>query len=302
MKFVSMLNEDLVVAGVQGSTRREVYKNMLSRLCDYAELELDAESTVDEMLERENATGVIFPDLAMPHVRIEGLHDLFVVIGLPENPDAMGIENPADMVFMSLIGEDMSDVYFKMLSTLARHLTNADSAQAMLAAARGGREKLWEYFQQCNITLRTVVTAEDVMTPANVVLKSDAPLSDAFDLFSTTHRRFLPVVDAEGKFAGELSARKVIRKFFPEYVFMMDNLNFLNDFAVFNEIFHSEHALPVSEYMNTEAPCAGPNTPLIQLTLLLTKQGAGDVYIVNDDNVLLGVFSIDNIVSKILRG
>ena len=67
MKFVSMLNEDLVVAGVQGSTRREVYKNMLSQLCDYAELELDAESTVDEMLERENASGVIFPDFAMPH-------------------------------------------------------------------------------------------------------------------------------------------------------------------------------------------------------------------------------------------
>ena len=124
----------------------------------------------------------------------------------------------------------------------------------------------------------------------------------AFDTFSKTHRRYLPVVDADGNLVGELSARKVVKSFFPEYVFMMDNLNFLNDFAVFNEIFHSEHTLPVSQYMNGEPLRATLDTPLIQLTLLLTRHDAGNVYIVDEESHLRGIFTIDNIISKVLRG
>ena len=79
------------------------------------------------------------------------------------------------------------------------------------------------------------------------------------------------------------------------------NLNFLNDFSVFNEIFHSEHSLPVAKYMS-EAASATLDTPLIQLTLLLAKQSAGDVYIVDPNGMLKGIFTIDNVVSKVLRG
>ena len=85
-------------------------------------------------------------------------------------------------------------------------------------------------------------------------------------------------------------------------VFMMDNLNFLNDFAVFNEIFSSEHSLPVAKYMNDKPLSAALDTPLIQLTLMLTRQGGGNVYIVDSENKIKGFFSMDSIISKVLRG
>ena len=83
---------------------------------------------------------------------------------------------------------------------------------------------------------------------------------------------------------------------------MMDNIKFLNDFAVFNEILESEHSKPVAEYMDKTPVCAALDTPLIQLTVLLTKQTAGNVYIVDENNTLRGIFGIDNIISKVLRG
>ena len=150
--------------------------------------------------------------------------------------------------------------------------------------------------------MRNVVTAEDLMSPADVVVPAEAPLSQAFDLFSQAHRKFLPVVDKSGKLVGELSARSVIKSFIPEYVYMMDNIKFLNDFAVFNEILESEHSKPVAEYMDKTPVCAALDTPLIQLTVLLTKQTAGNVYIVDENNTLRGIFGIDNIISKVLRG
>ena len=302
MKFVSMLDEELLFENIPGSTRTAVYTSMLEKLAEYAELTLDIPALVNEMTEREHAAGIVFPGVAMPHVRIDGLHDLFIAVGMPESAEAMGKEHPADLIFMILIGEDMSAVYLKMLAALARHMSSSDSANALREAARKGKNTLWNYFQSNDIRLREVVTAEDIMSPADISICEEAPLSDAFDIFSSQHRKFLPVVNAQGLLVGELSAVAVIKSFFPEYVFMMDNLNFLNDFAVFNEIFHAEHSLPVSRYMNRTPYRASLDTPLIQLTLQLARQGAGNIYITDAAGKLKGIFSIDNIISKVLRG
>ena len=302
MKFVSMLDEELLFENIPGSSRAAVYTAMLEKLATYAELTLDIPAVIQEMMERENTSGVVFPGVAMPHVRISGLHDLFIVIGMPESSEAMGKTQPADLIIMSLIGGDMSDIYLKMLAALARYMSAGNAANSLLEAARSGKNALWEYLQTSDIKLRQVVTAEDIMSPADIFISEDAPLSEAFDLFNSQHRRFLPVVNAQKQLVGELSAVAVIKSFFPEYVFMMDNLNFLNDFAVFNEIFNAEHTLPVSKYMSSTPCSASLETPLIQLTLQLTRKGAGNIYIVDSNNTLKGIFSIDNIISKVLRG
>ena len=302
MKLVSMLDEELLFENIPGNSRAAIYTYMLEKLADYAELTLDIPAVVQEMMEHENDSGMVFPGIAMPHLRINGLHDLFIVIGLPEKSESMGKNQSADIVLMSLIGEGMSDIYLKMLSAFARHMVAPNAAATLAEAAKGGKSTLWNYFQTSNIKLRQVVTAEDVMSPADTFIHPEAPLSDAFDMLSCNHQRTLPVVDSEHHLLGEISSVAVVKKFFPEYVFMMENLNFLNDFAVFNEIFNSEHTLPVSQYMNTEPGIALLDTPLIQITLQLAKQGSGNVYIVDSGNHLKGIFNIDNIISKVLRG
>ena len=298
MKFISMLDEELFLESVPGGSRIEVYTSMLNTLAGSIGTNLNVTELAAEMIQHEDAVGKLLDGMSLPHVRVAELKDLYIVIGLPENPAGLGSE----VVFMTIIGDNMSDVYLKVLSTLARYLHTPENLQTFIAAAKGGKDNFWQFMRQSGIVLREVVSAEDVMSPANVVLRADAPLSEAFDHFFSTHRRFLPVVDSEGRLVGELSARQVVKKFFPEYVFMMENLNFLNDFALFNEIFHSEHALPIAKYMDNAPAMATLDTPLIQLTLLLTKQGAGDVYIVDENNKLRGVFSIDNVISKVLRG
>ena len=298
MNLVSMLDEEMLLEKVPGSSREEIYSYMLDKLIDFNELEIKPDSLLDDMIAHEDDAGILLPGLNMPHLRVSALHDLFIVIGLPENPDAVG----ADIIFMSLIGENMSDVYLKMLAGLGRHLTSAAAVQDLQNAARGGKSDLWNYLQNSSIKLRSVVTAEDVMTPVHISLHPDSPLSDAFDCFNNTHLRFLPVVDDQGKLVGELSARKVIKSFIPDYIYMMDSVNFMNDFSVFNKIFESEHSQPVSQFMQSEPARAALDTPLFQLTLQLTKQDGGTVYIVDAENTLQGIFAIENVISKVLRG
>lgn len=302
MKLISMLDSELVLEKVPGSSRQEVYSAMLQKLAEQSELTLDVPGIVQTMIDHENNDGIIFPQLALPHLRCNELKDMFIVVGLPENSGSSSTDRIADIVMMILIGENMSDIYLKMLSTLAHHLTDPAASAAMTDAAHRGKSAFWEYLEKSNIRLRNVVTAEDVMSPVENCLHSDAPLSEAFDMFHTTHLRFLPVVDNAGKLAGEMSSQDVVKKFIPEYIFMMDNANFMNDFSVFNKIFDTEHSQPIAQYMNPEPPRAALDTPLFHLTLLLMKNNCGNVYIVDDENNLKGIFAIHNIVSKVLRG
>ena len=298
MKLVSMLDEEMLLEKIPGSSREEIYSYMLNKLIAFNELDLSADSLLSEMIAHEDDAGILLPGLNIPHLRRSDLHDLFIVIGLPENPAAAS----ADMIFMLLIGDHMNDVYLKILAGLARHLITPAAVENMLNAARGGKDTLWNYLQDNDIQLRNIVTAEDVMTPVHLSLHPDSPLSDAFDCFHNTHLRFLPVVDDNGTLVGELSARKVVKSFIPDYVYMMDNVNFMNDFSVFNRIFDSEHSQPVSQYMHSEPARALLDTPLFQLTVLLTKQEGGSVYIVDADNTLQGIFAIENVIDKVLRG
>ena len=298
MKLVSMLDEEMLLEKIPGSSREEIYSYMLNKLIAFNELDLSADSLLSEMIAHEDDAGILLPGLNIPHLRRSDLHDLFIVIGLPENPAAAS----ADMIFMLLIGDHMNDVYLKILAGLARHLITPAAVENMLNAARGGKDTLWNYLQDNDIQLRNIVTAEDVMTPVHLSLHPDSPLSDAFDCFHNTHLRFLPVVDDNGTLVGELSARKVVKSFIPDSVYMMDNVNFMNDFSVFNRIFDSEHSQPVSQYMHSEPARALLDTPLFQLTVLLTKQEGGSVYIVDADNTLQGIFAIENVIDKVLRG
>ncbi len=304
MKLVSILDEELILEHLRGEDRQTLYGAMLARLAEYAELDLDIPKLTADMIAREDETRLPYMGVALPHLRMPGLRDLFIVIGLPEHPVKLksGDATPTEMIFLSLIADNMSDVYLKAMAALARHLAVPKLADGLLAAARGGREVLWNYLHVHELKMKKVVTAEDVMTPAEPVIPTDAPLAKAFDLFNASHRMLLPVVDGDGRLAGQLSALAVVKSFIPDYVFMMDNLNFLNNFEVFNRIFNTEHSQPVARYMNSEPLTASPDTPLIQLTLHLTKHEAEAIYIVDGDRRLLGVFTIDNLIHKVLRG
>ena len=55
MKFVSMLDEELLLEKVPGSNKQEVYTAMLQELAVYTELELDIPALVQEMIDHESA-------------------------------------------------------------------------------------------------------------------------------------------------------------------------------------------------------------------------------------------------------
>lgn len=304
MKFVSILDKDLVLENLSGTDRESLYGEMLRRFAEYTELDLNVPELLKRIVEREDNTPMAYDGVALPHLRCAELQDLFIVVGLPRTPVKLKDNdyNPCGVIFLSLISDNTSDVYLKAVAALAKHIAVPANLHTLLEAARGGGDALLAYLSSRDIRMKKILTAEDVMTPTPEPLHADDALAAALDRFNVSHAMELPVVDAAGRLTGKLSALEMVKSFIPDYIFMMENLNFLNNFEVFNRIFHSEYKEPVGRCMQPVAESVTPETPLIQITVRLARHEAGLLYVTDADGRLLGQVGIDNLIHKVLRG
>ncbi len=302
MKLVSILNEELVFTNVKGVSRSGIYTDMLRRAKDALQLPIDPDRLVSGMIEREDTLEIPYEGVALPHMRIEELDDLYIIIGLLPKPVQLQSIDPeqCQLVIMSLISSETSDLYLKALSALIRFLGTGKNRQTLCSSANA-REFL-DILRLADVKIRSNLTAEDVLVRNVAALKTDDKLSAALDLFSRDDRDKLPVVDEQGRLVGELSATEVLRRFIPEYIFRLDNLDFVNSFEPFNRIFKEENEHTVGDYMCRPELVVKPDTPLIQFTVKMTKNNVNACFVVDNDQKYSGEIMIKDIVKKVLRG
>ena len=302
MKLDSILNEELVFTNVKGVSRSGIYTDMLRRAKDALQLPVDPDRLVSGMIEREDTLEIPYEGVALPHMRTEEIDDLYIIIGLLPKPVQLQSIDPeqCQLVIMSLISSETSDLYLKALSALIRFLGTGKNRQTLCSAANA-REFL-DILRLADVKIRSTLTAEDVLVRKVTALKTDDKLSTALDMFSRDDRDKLPVVNDQGKLVGELSATEVLHRFIPEYIFRLDNLDFVNSFEPFNRIFKEENEHIVGDYMRQPELVVKPDTPLIQFTVKMTKNNVSTCFVVDSDQKYFGEIMVKDIVKKVLRG
>ncbi len=301
MKLASILNENLIFTGLRGQERRDIYGEMLRRAT--SELpELPVRKVVDGLIEREDSLCLPYEGAALPHLRLPEFNDLHILIGVLEKPLRIKESDatPCQLVVLSLISENTSDLYLKALSAFVRYLGKAGNREKLIAA--GSPAEVLEILRAADLEVRKTITAEDLMTPRQDGVRPQDALSVALDLFSREKRRILPVLDDQGQLLGEIAAREVIRRFIPEYIFMMENLNFLTSFEPFDRIFREETSHTVRDFMRPPTLAIPADMPLIQFTVPLVRDKISTIFVVDSEQKLLGELSIQNIIEKVLRG
>lgn len=302
MKLSSVLNEDTIFLSVKGNNRKEIYENMLKAALSEIEESINVKTVAEAIMEREDTTGMIYDKVAFPHVRIEEISDLYVIIGKLEKPIKLLENDEAEtqLVILSLISPTSSDIYLKTISAFAKFLRAEDNVKALLAAKNA--EGFKDILDTNKVKIKNEITAEDLMSTETFAVCENDSLSVALDIFNREKLTILPVVDANGKLSGVIEATSVIKKFLPEYIFMMDNLNFLNSFEAFDAIFKNENVESVKKFMIKPRYTCNVNTPLIQITVAIARDNLKAVFIVDEDKKLLGKVSVKNIIHKVLRG
>lgn len=302
MKLTSILNPSYIFYNLEGTDRQSIYAAMVSQIVKGADLKFKPEVLVREMIAREDSVRIPYQGMAMPHLRIDHLHDLYVGIGIPKTPVRLKEYDTeaTEIVVMSLISENTSDTYLKMLAAFAKYVSVPENLEKISKC--NSPQELLDCLNHDNVRLKKDITAEDIMSCINDVVMPGSSLRDALDSFVRARVNCLPVVDTKGVLLGVIDASEVIRKSIPEYLFMMNHVKFLSSFEPFEKIFREEYSQKVEEYMTQPKLMISPNTPLIQVTMSLMRGEAQTIFVVGEDKKYLGMISIEDIVHKILRG
>ena len=310
MKLVSIIDEALVFTGITGKSREEIYLELLKRAkrvfdTDYNpdnNFEFDVEKVCTGIINRENALNLPYEGVALPHTRMPEFNDLYFIIGIL--PEAVQLQScdlkPSRLVLISLISGDTSDLYLKGLAAFARFVSKADN-RAALENARNGAE-FCQILREADVRIHNNLTASDLATDDIPAIHPEETLSRALDVFTSSDRSCLPVIDDNGKLIAELNSTDVMRQFIPEYLFRMDHLDFVNSFDPFNRIFREEDEHFVKDYMSQVELQVKEETPLIQFTVKMVKDSVGTCFVVDSDGNYKGVINTRDIVKKVLRG
>jgi len=254
-----------------------------------AELPISPEEMTRGAMDREDDISIAYEaGFCFPHIRRPFLKDLHIGIGILPQPVKIkdNDKDPARVIIFSLISPETSDAYLMTLAAFTRYLAKAENLAKF--ADSGNPAALLELLHREDVRVKDILTAEDIMARDFRTLKMDDPIGKALDIFSSSHRTRLPVLDAENRLVGVIDAGNIITRSIPEYLMMMDNLNFLTSFEPFSKLLEEETRISVSELMEKPKAVIRPDTPLIQLTVNLVKNSFPVLFVTDEEQHLLG--------------
>lgn len=304
MKLSSLLNQSLIFFNLEGADRSELYTNLLTKMSKIIKLPVPPAEAAKEMMDREDAYGIIYDSgFAFPHMRHPDLQDLDIGIGILKKPIKLKPDDktPTRLIVCCMISETTSVIYLKSLAVFSKYfLTHPDAMDRLVAS--GNPKDFLKILIRDNVEVKHTLTAEDVMLKNPRFVRPDDPLSAALDALSEEQRMEIPVLDENGILKGVISCGDIVRRAIPEYIMMLENLTFLNQFEPFENLLKEERKLHVKDVMSIPKHTVTTDVPLFQLTVNIVKNSLPSLMVVDKHQKLCGVITYIELVTNVLRG
>ena len=201
-------------------------------------------------------------------------------------------------IFLILTSQTKNTLMLQALASVAKLMKNKETRDALLSIKNPTR--IIKVIEESGVDVKKTITASNIMTTDITSLKPDDVLLDAIEVVISAKGSAVPVLSVEKNVVGDVSSREIIKVGLPDYMGMLDNVDFLNIFEPFEHYFKEERTLKVSDIMNKEILTVLPEAPIIEVAHKLTSSETTQVYIVKD-NQLLGTISRNDILTKVLQ-
>ena len=303
MRLSSLLNTNLIFLNVEGETRESVYLDIIKRISDNKiTFDCTPEELTRQVIEREDIVLIPYEkSFAFPHLRLGSLRDLHIAVGILDKPLQLKPNDISEtqIIILFLISSNTSQVYLKALSTFTKFLLKKGNAAKLINTETP--EEFINVLNSENVEIKHTITAEDIMNTNFPYVKENDQITKVLDIFAAERRVILPVIDENNSFIGQIDAFDLIERSIPKYMMLLDNHQFLKSFEPFENIINDENSTYVKDYLSEPEMIIPPDTPLIQLTLLLLKKTLKNLFVVKDGS-LLGIVTMQEIINNVLRG
>ncbi|MEJ2307338.1 MAG: PTS sugar transporter subunit IIA [candidate division WOR-3 bacterium] len=144
MKLNNYIDGNLIFL-LQENKKREVLLQMINSICENKRLN-NKERVNEAIFYRESlmSTGIGL-GIAVPHVRIKGIKEPIVAVGIQKDgiPDYETIDNiPVKIVFLIIAGEDQHKEYIQILSLVVTKLKQSEVRERLIEAK--SKEELYQ--------------------------------------------------------------------------------------------------------------------------------------------------------------
>ena len=297
--FASLFTQKDTLCQTQCADRDELLKKMLEVLA-YNHGIGNVDRAFKQVVEREEKMStVIASGIAVPHARIHGLDN--IVVGVATSRAGVqfnGESEPVHLVILILAPKRQPGAYLQALSAFAKILSEPGIARRISEMDKP--DDVWRFFDRGGLILPDYICAGDIMNRDMAVVLENDTLEHAIDMLVDQHNIDIPVVDKAGVLVGAVSSYELLKVCLPDYILWMEDLSPIINFEPFSQVLRNEGKAWLTEIMATDVATVQLDAPAIQVAKEITKRGARQVYVL-DDEKLVGEITLQDFVDKVLR-
>lgn len=296
MKLKSLLNPELVIFDSEVSSKEEVIDLFIKNFSKHYRGHVSEDAIRKAIYDREKLGETVFPPgIAMPHGRLDNFDDLIIGVLFPKNP--ILCDDTEVRVFVVLLTSKAgSSTYIQTLATFANLVKTNDKFEELYSC-----RNIEEFFNIIkDVDVKKELNIEDIMTVNPISVKPETTLKEVTDIYYMNNISYVPVIDDNNNFIGELSMQQLLKVAVPDYAQKIGNLNFLNSFAPFEILLKNEDNIKVREVMKEPKEFVKKEDSIIQAVLIMTEKNRRYLPVVNDSKVI-GVISYTDLLKKVIR-
>ncbi|MFO7659699.1 MAG: PTS sugar transporter subunit IIA [Candidatus Cloacimonadaceae bacterium] len=298
MHLVSLLNPKLIHFEDRQLSKEQILKAMIEKICSSFKLKNRCEQIYEMVLQREKEAPTVYPTgIAIPHVRVDDLDDTIIAICVPKQPIQNGGAE-IKIYILIITDKNVSSLYLNVVAAFMRISKDTDFFHRLLAA--GDPNTFISLIKDAGIVVKDEVTVSDIMTPVPHVINENESIRALAEMMKENGLYYVPVVNDNGDWVGDVNILHYLEVSLPDYMRMLNNVNFLRNFEPFEHLYKKEDSVLIKHVMSKPERLLKPEFSIIEAVFEMVRQKKQTFSVIQDKKVV-GIVTAMDIYKKVVR-
>ncbi len=235
-----------------------------------------------------------------PHARLRDLQRAGVIVATLAQPLPVPAPDdcPVDIVCCVLIPEEQPMAGLKFIAGIAQALRKPETRIALKGAPDA--ETFLAELRALHLKAPESLTVAAFMAPCAAFAGPEWELPRATRLMADQHLETIPVLDG-GRVVGQLNCFELFKLGIPDFFSQLKSVGFIRYFDPFENYFSVQAKSLVRDVMTRDFCAFTVDATLIEVVFAISVQKYPQIYVVEEDNRLLGVIDQAVLLERILN-